>query len=67
MTVTATTSTPRREREDREDLVAVDDLAALVDREHAVAVAVERDAEVECLPRDELLQGREVGGAAARR
>ena len=37
------------EREDGEDLVAVDDLAALVDREHAVAVAVEGDAEVESL------------------
>ena len=36
-----------REREDREDLVAVDDLAALVDREHAVAVSVERDSQVE--------------------
>ncbi len=35
------------EREDGEDLVAVDRLAALVDREHPVAVAVERDAEVE--------------------
>ena len=35
------------EREDRDDLVAVDELAALVDREHPVAVAVERDAEVE--------------------
>ena len=35
------------EREDRDDAVAVDELAALVDREHAVAVAVERDPEVE--------------------
>ena len=34
------------EREDRDDLVAVDGLAVLVDGEHAVAVAVERDAEV---------------------
>ena len=34
------------EREDREDLVPVDGLAGCVDREHAVAVAVERDAEV---------------------
>ena len=35
------------EREDREDLVAVDRLAALVHGEHPVAVAVEGDAEVE--------------------
>ena len=35
------------EREHGEDLVAVDRLAALVDREHPVAVAVERDPEVE--------------------
>ena len=35
------------EREDRDDLVAVDQLAVLVDREHAVAVPVERDPEVE--------------------
>ena len=34
-------------REDRDDLVAVDDVPVLVDREHPVAVAVERDAEVE--------------------
>ena len=40
-----------REREDREDLVAVERLAALVDGEHAIAVAVERDAEVETLAR----------------
>ena len=34
-------------REDREDPVAVDDVAVAVDREHPVAVAVERDAEIE--------------------
>ena len=33
------------ERGHRHDLVAVDELAALVDREHAVAVAVEREPE----------------------
>ena len=39
------------EREDRDDLVAVDRLAALVDREHPVAVAVEGDPEVEAASR----------------
>ena len=34
------------EREDGEDLVAVDRVAVTVDREHPVAVTVERDAEV---------------------
>ena len=34
------------EHQDREDLVAVDDLPARVDRQHPVAVAVERDPEV---------------------
>ena len=47
-----------REREDREDLVAVDRLAALVDREHAVAVAVERDPEVEPVARQRPVAGR---------
>ena len=41
------------EREDRDDPVAVDDLAALVDREHAVAVAVEGDPEVEAAALDD--------------
>ena len=36
-----------REREDRQDLVAVDGLATLVHREHAVAVPVEGDTQVE--------------------
>ncbi len=53
------------QREHGEDLVAVDRLAALVDGEHAVAVAVERDSEVESLRGHEPLQGREVGRAAA--
>ena len=48
------------EREDREDLVAVDRLAALVDREHPVAVAVEGDPEVEAAVADD------VGAARAR-
>ena len=47
-----------REREDREDLVAVDDLACSVHCQHAVAVAVERDAEIEALARDETLQAQ---------
>ena len=47
-----------REREDREDLVAVERLAALVDGEHAVAVAVEGDPEVEALARDESVARR---------
>ncbi len=32
--------------DDGEDLVAVDDMALLVDDDHAVGVAVERDADV---------------------
>ena len=36
-----------RKREDRDDLVAVERRTVLVHREHAVAVAVERDAEIE--------------------
>ena len=46
MLVTATRSTPRAERADRDDLVAVDDPAVRVHGEHAVAVAVEGDAEI---------------------
>src|SRR5919197_1997277 len=53
------------EHQDREDLVAVDDLAARVDREHPVAVAVERDPEVGPGARNSLLQGSEVRGAVA--
>ena len=44
-------STSEVEREDREDLVAVERVAVPVDREHPVAVAVERDAEIEALAR----------------
>ena len=64
ITVTATTSTSEVQREDREDLVAVDRLAGAVDGEHPVAVAVERDAEVVAALADGLLEQREVGGAA---
>ena len=53
------------EREHREDLVAVDRVAVAVDSEHPVAVAVERDPEIESALADGLLQQREVGGAAA--
>ena len=63
--MTATWSTSLVEREDRDDLVAVDDLALLVDREHAVAVAVEGDPEVEAAVDDGALEEREVGRAAA--
>src|SRR5579884_2326100 len=56
---------PEVEREHGDDLVAVDHLAALVHREHPVAVAVEGDTEVEPLVADETPQGAEVGGAAA--
>ena len=65
ITVTATRSTSEMEREHREDLVAVDRVAVAVDREHPVAVAVERDPEIESALADGLLQQREVGGAAA--
>ena len=50
-----------RERADRDDLVAVDDLTALVDGEHPVTVAVERDAEIEVARR-----ARPPGGARGR-
>ena len=39
------------ERGDREDVVAVDDAALLVDRDHAVRVAVEREPGVGAAPR----------------
>src|SRR5271154_3150337 len=54
----------KREREDRDDLVAVDRRARLVDSEHPVAVSVERDAEIELSACNRLLQSREVRGAA---
>ena len=47
MVVTATPVHVEVDREDREDLVAVDRLSLLVDREHPVSVAVEGDAEIE--------------------
>lgn len=48
-----------------EDVVAVDDLAFLVDAEAAVRIAVVRDAEVRAVLEDGLLQGLEVRRAAA--
>ena len=53
------------EREDREDLVAVDDPAVAVHGEHAVAVSVEGHAEIRAGRDDLPLQEAEVGGAAA--
>src|SRR3954462_4720783 len=53
------------EPEPREDLVAVDRLSALVDREHPVAVAVEGDAEIEAAGANGVRQQGEVGRAAA--
>src|SRR5581483_9871127 len=50
------------EREHRDDLIAVDRRAVLVDGEHAVAV--ERDPEIEPAAGDDLLQRREIGRAA---
>ena len=52
-------------RQDGEDLIPVHDLARRVDREHPVAVAVERDSEVESGVDDRPAQGGEVGRAAA--
>ncbi len=63
--MTATWSTSWSSARIGDDLVAVDDLALLVDREHAIAVAVERDADVVAELDDRALQQREVGGAAA--
>ena len=48
-----------------EDVVAVDDLALLVDAEAAVGVAIMRDAEVRAVLEDSLLQGLEMRRAAA--
>ena len=45
--VTATVSTPSDRARIGQDLIAVQRRSDLVDREHAIAVAVERDAEVE--------------------
>lgn len=46
-------------------MVAVDDLALLVDAEAAVGVAIVRDAEVRAVLEDSLLQGLEMRRAAA--
>ena len=51
--------------EDREDLVAVDRRPVRVDCEHAVAVAVEGDSEVEVALEKRAPEQREVGRAAA--
>ena len=56
---------PARECDHGDDLVAVERLARLVDGEDAVAVAVERDAEVVVATTDDLRQERQVGRAAA--
>src|SRR6476646_4331188 len=53
------------EREHRDDLVAVDRIPLRVDSEHAVAVAVEGDPEVEAVRGHDALEEREVGRAAA--
>ena len=52
-------------RQDGEDLIPVHDLAHRVDREHPVAVAVERDSEVGSGVDDRPAQGGKVGRAAA--
>ena len=52
--------------EDGDDEVAVHELAGGVDGEHAVAVAVESQAEVESVGRDDLLERADVRGTAAR-
>jgi hypothetical protein len=53
------------EHQDRQDLVAVHDLASGVHGQHPVAVAVERDPEVRTGLRNNLLQVSKVGRAAA--
>ena len=55
------------EREDGDDLVAVERVPVGVDGEHPVAVAVERDAEVEPPARDEALQRCEGRSRRSRR
>ena len=54
-----------RDREDRHDLVAVDDAPARVDREAAVGVSVVGDADIGTDPHDVRREGVEVGGADA--
>ena len=63
--MTATRSTPFAQRDDRDDLIAVDRRALRVNREHAIAVAVERDPEVEAVRANRLREQGEIGGAAA--
>ena len=58
---------PECECEHSDDLITVDGLAPLVHGEHPVAVAVERHPEVEGARAHDLLQHRQVGGAAGRR
>ena len=55
------------ERDQRHQLVAVDDLALLVDDDQPVGVAVERDADVGAARDHRLLQQLRVGRAAPRR
>ena len=62
--VTATVLDAEREREDRDDLIAVDGRARLVDGEHPVAVPVEGDSEVEAAVADDLGERAQVGRAA---
>ena len=54
-----------RQRQDGEDLVAVDDLAAPVHREAAVGVTVQGEADVGAVLEDRGLQHLEVGRPAA--
>jgi hypothetical protein len=56
---------PHRQREDGQDLVPVDLLARVVDRQAPVGVAVVRDAEVGAVLQDRRLDLVEVGGPVA--
>src|SRR5215831_17354995 len=53
------------EREHSEDLVAVERLSTLVDGKHPVAVAVERDAEIEASAAHDRGERSEIGSPAA--
>ena len=70
MTVTAIASLRKHpasvpvERGHDHDLVAVDEVAVLVDRDHAVGVTVEREAEVGAAFYDRALQERRIGRSA---
>ena len=61
------TGVTHRQREDGEDLVAVDDLAGRVDGQATVGVAVEGEPDVGAVLEHGLLQHVEVGRPAARR